>query len=48
MGATVSSNITKKTDYLFCGKEPGSKLEKARQLKITILNDEEVEKTLKG
>ena len=48
MGATVSSNITKKTDYLFCGEEPGSKLEKARQFKIKILNDEELEKVLKG
>ncbi|MDC3024576.1 NAD-dependent DNA ligase LigA, partial [Alphaproteobacteria bacterium] len=44
MGAKVSSNVSKKTDYLFCGEEPGSKLEKAKKFKIKIFNSEEVEK----
>ena len=48
MGAIVSSSISKKTDYLFCGEGPGSKLEKAKQFKIKILNTIEVEKKLKN
>ena len=43
MGATVSSTKSKKTDYLFCGEEPGSKLAKAKELKIKILKNNEVE-----
>ena len=43
MGATVSSSISKNTDYLFCGEDPGSKLEKARQLKIKILFSRNIE-----
>ena len=43
MGATVSSSISKNTDYLFCGEDPGSKLEKARQLKIKILFSMDIE-----
>ena len=43
MGAIVSSSISNKTDYLFCGEDPGSKLEKARQLKIKILFSIDIE-----
>ncbi len=46
MGAKVSSNISKKTDYLFCGEEPGGKLEKAKKLKIKILTTTEVEEEI--
>jgi DNA ligase (NAD+) len=37
----VSSVITSKTDYLVVGKSPGSKLAKAKDLSVTILNEEE-------
>jgi DNA ligase (NAD+) len=39
LGGTVGSNVTKKTDYLVVGADPGSKLEKAQRLKVPILDE---------
>lgn len=36
----VIDNVTSKVDYLLCGNEPGSKLEKAKKLNIQIINNE--------
>jgi len=41
MGGKISSSVTKSTDFVICGKEPGSKYEKALQLGIKILTEEE-------
>ena len=38
--AKVIDNVTSKVDYLLCGNEPGSKLEKAKKLNIQIINNE--------
>ncbi len=45
-GGKATSSVTKKTDYLVVGENPGSKLEKARTLKINILNEAEFRKLL--
>ena len=41
LGGAAGSRVTKKTNYVVVGEDPGSKLEKARSLGITILTEEE-------
>jgi DNA ligase (NAD+) len=40
-GARVSSSVSKKTSYVVVGRDPGSKLEQARMLEVTILTEQE-------
>lgn len=38
LGGHVSTSVSKNTDYLLLGDDPGSKLEKAKKLNIKIIN----------
>ncbi len=47
LGAKVSSSVSKKTDYVIVGKDPGSKLTRAQELGLSILSEKKFLELLK-
>jgi DNA ligase (NAD+) len=47
-GGKVSGSVSKKTSYVVAGEEAGSKLEKAQELKVPILDEAGLLKLLEG
>jgi DNA ligase (NAD+) len=45
-GGKVSGSVSKKTDYVVVGTDPGSKYDKAKELGVTVLSEAEFEKLL--
>ncbi len=46
LGGKVTSSVSKNTDFVIAGKEPGSKFEKAQSLGTRILNEDEFQDLL--
>jgi DNA ligase (NAD+) len=47
-GGKVSGSVSKKTDYVVVGADPGSKYDKAKELGVTVLTESEFEKLAGG
>jgi len=46
LGAKIAGSVSKKTDYVIVGEEPGSKADKAKELGVTMMDEKEFLKLL--
>lgn len=47
-GGTVSGSVSRNTDFVLAGENPGSKLDRARELGVPVLTEEDFERMLEG
>lgn len=47
-GGKVSGSVSKKTDYVVAGADPGSKIDKARELGVSVIDEKGMETLLNG
>ncbi len=47
-GGKASSSVSKKTDFVVAGAEPGSKLDRARELGVTVIDERQFMEMLSG
>jgi len=48
LGAIITNNVSKKTDFVIYGKDPGSKYDKAARLGVKLMNEEELWRLVKN
>lgn len=46
LGGRVTVSVSKKTDYVVAGENPGSKYEKAKKIGVSIINEEEFKRII--